>query len=143
MVIPRFVQNALSGAPLEIHGDGKQTRSFCHVEDTTRALKALMDDRSINGEIYNVGSTDRITILELAERIKELTGSQSENVFVPYDQVYGQGIEDTLHREPAIEKIGNAIGWAPTRNLEDILRDVIEHSRHAPVLPEAEPVTAP
>jgi hypothetical protein len=61
---------------------------------------------------------------------------------VPYDQVYGQGIEDTLHREPAIEKIGSAIGWAPTRNLEDILRDVIEHSRRAPVLPEAEPVTA-
>ena len=107
-----------------------------------RALKELMDDRSINGEIFNVGSTDRITILELAERIKELTGSQSENVFVPYDQVYGQGIEDTLHREPAIEKIGAAIGWAPTRNLEDILRDVIEHSRRAPVLPEAEPVTA-
>jgi nucleoside-diphosphate-sugar epimerase len=106
-------------------------------------LKELMDDRSINGEIFNVGSTDRITILELAERIKELTGSQSENVFVPYDQVYGQGIEDTLHREPAIEKIGSAIGWAPTRNLEDILRDVIEHSRRAPVLPEAEPVTAP
>ena len=73
-----------------------------------------------------------------AERIKELTDSQSENVFVPYDQVYGQGIEDTLHREPAIEKIGNAIGWAPTRNLEDILRDVIEHSRQAPVPPEAE-----
>ena len=143
MVIPRFVQNALSGTPLEIHGDGMQTRSFCHVEDTSRALKELMDDRSINGEIFNVGSTDRITILELAERIKDLTDSQSENVFVPYDQVYGQGIEDTLHREPAIEKIGNAIGWAPTRNLEDILRDVIEHSRQAPVPPEAEPVTAP
>jgi UDP-glucose 4-epimerase len=102
-----------------------------------------MDDRSINGEIFNVGSTDRITILELAERIKRLTGSQSENVFVPYDQVYGQGIEDTLHREPAIDKIGAAIGWAPTRNLEDVLRDVIAHSRRAPVLPEAEPVVAP
>ena len=143
MVIPRFVQNALSGAALEIHGDGTQTRSFCHVEDTARALKDLMDDRSINGEIFNVGSTDRITILELAERIKQLTGSQSENVFVPYDQVYGQGIEDTLHREPAIDKIGAAIGWAPTRNLEDILRDVIDHARRAPVLPEAEPVVAP
>src|ERR671911_1928746 len=142
MVIPRFVQSALSGAPLEIHGDGKQTCSFCHVEDTTRALKALMDDRSINGEIFNVGSTDRITILDLAERIKELTGSQSDNVFVPYDQVYGQGIEDTLHREPAIDKIGAAIGWAPTRNLEDILRDVIDHARRAPVLPQAEPVVA-
>jgi UDP-glucose 4-epimerase len=143
MVIPRFVQNALSGAALEIHGDGMQTRSFCHVEDTARALKDLMDDRSINGEIFNVGSTDRITILELAERIKQLTGSHSKNVFVPYDQVYGQGIEDTLHREPAIDKIGGAIGWAPTRSLEDILQDVIEHARRAPVLPEAEPVVAP
>ena len=84
-----------------------------------------------------------VQVALLTERIKDLTGSQSENVFVPYDQVYGQGIEDTLHREPAIEKIGSAIGWAPTRNLEDILRDVIEHSRRAPVLPEAEPVTAP
>ncbi|MBA3383452.1 MAG: GDP-mannose 4,6-dehydratase [Actinobacteria bacterium] len=143
MVIPRFVQNALSGTALDIHGDGMQTRSFCHVEDTVRALKDLMDDRSIKGEIFNVGSTDRITILELAERIKQLTDSQSENLFVPYDQVYGQGIEDTLHREPAIDKIGAAIGWAPTRNLEDILRDVIEHARRAPVLPEAEPVVAP
>jgi UDP-glucose 4-epimerase len=143
MVIPRFVQSALSGAPLEIHGDGTQTRSFCHVEDTARALKDLMDDRSISGEIFNVGSTDRITILELADRIKQLTGSNSENVFVPYDQVYGQGIEDTLHREPAIDKIGAAIGWAPTRSLEDILQDVIEHARRAPVLPEPEPVTAP
>ena len=142
MVIPRFVHNALAGAPLEIHGDGTQTRSFCHVEDTARALKALMDDRSISGEIYNVGSTERISILALAELIKQATGSTSENVFVPYDQVYGQGIEDTLHREPAIDKIGAAIGWAPTRTLEDILRDVIEHARRAPVLPEAEPAVS-
>jgi UDP-glucose 4-epimerase len=143
MVIPRFVQNALAGAALEIHGDGTQTRSFCHVEDTARALKGLMDDRSINGDIFNVGATERISILELAERIKQMAGSRSENVFVPYDQVYGQGIEDTLHREPAIDKIGAAIGWAPTRSLEDILRDVIEHARRAPVLPESEPLTAP
>jgi UDP-glucose 4-epimerase len=143
MVIPRFVHNALAGAPLEIHGDGTQTRSFCHVEDTARALKGLMDDRSISGEIFNVGSTERISVLALAERIKQATGSTSENVFVPYDQVYGQGIEDTLHREPAIDKIGAAIGWAPTRTLEDILRDVIEHARRAPVLPEAEPAVAP
>ena len=143
MVIPRFVQNALAGAALEVHGDGTQTRSFCHVEDTVRALKELMEDRSIKGEIFNVGSTERVSILELAERIKALTGSASENVFVPYDRVYGQGIEDTLHREPAIEKIRAAIGWAPTRSLEDVLRDVIEHARRAPVLPEAEPAVAP
>ena len=141
MVVPRFVRAALRDEPLEIHGDGEQTRCFCHVEDTTRALGGLME-RGRSGEIYNVGSPNRIGILELARRVIELTGSGSEIRHVPYDQVYGQGIEDTLHREPAIEKIGNAIGWAPTRNLEDILRDVIEHSRRAPVLPEAEPVTA-
>ncbi|MBV8396722.1 MAG: GDP-mannose 4,6-dehydratase [Actinobacteria bacterium] len=131
MVIPNFVRNALSGAPLEIHGDGKQTRSFCHVQDTIRALKGLVDERSIGGQIFNVGSTDRISILELADRIQAATGSQSDRVFIPYDQVYGLGIEDTLHREPSIEKIGAAIGWRPTRTLDEIIADVVEHTRAA------------
>jgi UDP-glucose 4-epimerase len=130
MVIPRFVRAALAGLPLEVHGDGTQTRSFCHVRDTIRALAGLMD-ADVAGEIYNVGSTERIAILDLAHRIKDLTGSDSDLVFVPYDEVYGLGIEDTLHREPSIEKIGAAIGWRPERSLEDILADVIEHSRAA------------
>jgi UDP-glucose 4-epimerase len=134
MVVPRFVERALSGAPIEIHGDGTQTRSFCHVQDTIRALAGLMDDRSISGEIFNVGSTERVSILELAERVKRLTQSDSEYVYVPYDQVYGQGIEDTLHREPAIDKISAAIGWRPTRSLDDVLADVVDHTRRAPVL---------
>jgi UDP-glucose 4-epimerase len=138
MVIPRFVERALAGAPLEIHGDGTQTRSFCHVSDTVRALKSLMDDGGTTGEIYNVGSTERISILELAERVRTKTASGSELVFVPYDQVYGLGIEDTLHREPAIEKIRGAIGWRPTLDLDRILADVIEHTRRAPVLVEAD-----
>jgi len=129
MVIPRFVQRAISGAPLEVHGDGTQTRSFCHVQDTIRALTTLMDAREISGEIFNVGGTDRISILELADRVKEATKSESELTFVPYTEVYGQGIEDTLHREPAIEKIDAAIGWRPTRSLDEILADVIEHTR--------------
>lgn len=129
MVIPRFVRAALDGEPLEVHGDGRQTRSFCHVQDTIRALKGLMDERTISGEIYNVGSTERVAILELAERVKALTGSSSELVFVPYEQVYGLGIEDTLHREPVIDKIKAAIGWAPTRGLNEILSDVIAHGR--------------
>ena len=103
MVIPNFVRSALAGAPLEVHGDGTQTRSFCHVQDTIRALKGLMDDGSISGEIYNVGSTERIRILDLAHRVLELTRSDSEITFVPYDRVYGLGVEDTLHREPSIE----------------------------------------
>jgi UDP-glucose 4-epimerase len=133
MVIPRFVNNALAGAPLEIHGDGSQTRSFCHVADTIRALQGLMDESAISGEIFNVGSTERIRILDLADRVLKTTGSSSELEFVPYDEVYGLGIEDTLHREPAIEKIRAAIGWSPGRDLEQILADVIEHARRRPL----------
>jgi UDP-glucose 4-epimerase len=133
MVIPRFVERALAGAPLEIHGDGKQTRCFCHVADTIRALQALMDDRSVSGEIFNVGATEQITILELAARVLELTGSSSELSFIPYGDVYGQGIEDMLHRMPSIEKIGAAVGWRPTRGLDQILADVIGHARTAPI----------
>jgi UDP-glucose 4-epimerase len=132
MVIPNFVRNALAGAALEIHGDGLQTRSFCHVLDTIRALMELMDAREISGQIFNVGSTERIKIIELADRVRAATGSESDVVFVPYEQVYGLGIEDTLHREPAIEKIGAAIGWKPTRTLDQIIGDVVEHARAAP-----------
>jgi UDP-glucose 4-epimerase len=133
MVIPRFVQSALAGAPIEIHGDGSQTRSFCHVSDTIRALKSLMDERSIVGKIFNVGSTERVTILELAERVRAMTGSQSPFVFQPYDEVYGLGIEDTLHREPSIAKIGEAVGWRPSLDLDRILADVVDSARRAPV----------
>ena len=141
MVIPRFVEHALKGEPIEVHGDGTQTRSFCHVSDTVRALRGLMDAREIGGEIFNVGSAERVTILELAERVKRATGSDSEISFVPYDRVYGQGIEDTLHREPAIAKIGAAIGWSPTLELDQILADVIEHFRDAPVDEQLERVS--
>jgi UDP-glucose 4-epimerase len=129
MVVPRFVERAVAGTPLEVHGDGTQTRSFCHVADTIRALHGLMDEPAASGEIYNVGSGDRIRILDLARRILDLTGSRSELQFVPYDEVYGLGIEDVLHREPAIGKIGAAIGWAPERTLDEILADVIAHAR--------------
>jgi UDP-glucose 4-epimerase len=138
MVIPRFVERALAGAPLEVHGDGTQTRSFCHVSDTIRALKGLMDERSISGEVFNVGSTERIRIVDLAERVVALTNSRSELRYVPYDAVYGLGIEDTLHREPAIDRIAGAIGWRPSLDLERILADVIDHTRRAPVLVETD-----
>src|SRR5689334_20588578 len=94
MVIPRFVRSALAGAPIEVHGDGTQTRSFCHVADTIRALAGLMDTREISGEIFNVGSSERVRILHLADRVKQATKSDSEITFIPYDQVYEQGIED-------------------------------------------------
>jgi UDP-glucose 4-epimerase len=134
MVIPRFVAAALAGRPLEIHGDGTQTRCFCHVRDTIRALQGLMDARAISGEIFNVGSTERVTIQELADRVREVTGSQSDVSFVPYDEVYGQGIEDMLHRQPSIDKVSEAVGWTPERTLDDILRDVVAFTRTSPAI---------
>jgi UDP-glucose 4-epimerase len=131
-VVPRFVEAALAGRPLEVHGDGTQTRCFCHVSDTVRALQALMDDSSTAGQIYNVGSTERVRIGELAERVKRATGSSSEIVFVPYEEVFDRGIEEEMfHRAPSIEKIGAAVGWRPTIDLEGILADIVAQARAA------------
>ena len=127
MVIPRFVQRALDGEPLEVFGDGLQTRSFCHVLDTIRALYGLMEADSSSGEIYNVGSTERISIIDLANKVLELTRSSSRLVYVPFNEAYGEGIEDMLHRVPSIDKIEDAIGWKPTLDLDRILADVIGH----------------
>ncbi len=129
MVIPRFVAAALADEPLEVHGDGTQTRCFCHVQDTVRALTELMDAPAASGEIFNVGSSERIRIIDLADRVLALTGSASEISFVPYDRVYGHGIEDMLHRAPAIEKVQAAIGWTPENDLKTILADVVAHQR--------------
>jgi UDP-glucose 4-epimerase len=129
MVIPRFAERALTGNPLEIHGDGTQTRCFCHVQDTIGALTALMDHDTVSGEIFNVGSQERIRILDLAARVLEATGSSSEIEFIPYDQVYGQGIEDMFHRIPSLDKVAATIGWAPEQTLDQILADVIAFTR--------------
>jgi UDP-glucose 4-epimerase len=133
MVIPSFVERALSGRPLEVFGDGSQTRCFCHVGDSIRALKGLMEERPLRGDIFNVGSTELVRIVDLAERIVALTGSDSEITFIPYGEVYGLGIEDMLHRRPSIERIGRAIGWRPTRTLDETLADVIHHARASPL----------
>jgi nucleoside-diphosphate-sugar epimerase len=126
MVIPRFVERALRGDAIEIYGDGEQTRCFCHVHDTIRALRDLMTDLNrTSGQVFNVGANNQISILGLAERIKQLVGSDSPTMHTPFDQVYGTGIEDMLHRVPCIEKVRDTIGWVPQRTLEDILDDVI------------------
>jgi UDP-glucose 4-epimerase len=124
------VDRALAGEPIEIFGTGEQTRCFCHVADTVRALRGLMDDAGTTGEIFNVGARNKTSIQALAERVIRLTGSSSEIVYVPYDRVYGEGIEDMLHREPDIAKIGAAVGWRPEHDLAGILDDVVaERSR--------------
>jgi UDP-glucose 4-epimerase len=126
MVVPRFVERALAGEPLEIFGDGGQTRCFCHVSDTIRALRGLMEHDD-SGEIYNVGSTEQVSIIELARKVIDATGSSSTTVFIPFEDAYGHGIEDMLHRIPSTEKIRAAIDWQPTLDLDRILADVIEH----------------
>jgi UDP-glucose 4-epimerase len=136
-VIPRFVGMALAGEPIEVHGDGSQTRCFCHVRDAVRALAGLLADEATSGQIFNVGSTEPVTILELAERVLRATGSSSELVFVPYEEVYGHGIEEMFQRIPSIEKIQAAIGWKPTIGLDEILAEVIAAARSGARKPAA------
>jgi UDP-glucose 4-epimerase len=130
MVIPRFVQSALGDRPLQVHGDGTQTRCFCHVADTIRGLRGLMEAPGTSGELFNVGSQERIAIRELADRVRSTVGSASEITFVPYEEVFPHGsMEEMFHRVPSIDKIGSAIGWKPTRMLDEILADVIAFER--------------
>jgi UDP-glucose 4-epimerase len=131
MVVPRFVERALRNEPLEIFGDGAQTRCFCHVSDTIRALYELMEHDDA-GEIYNVGSSEQISIVDLAQKVIDATSSESTMAFVPYEEAYGLGIEDMLHRIPSTAKIRDATGWQPTLDLDAILVDVVKHARGNP-----------
>ncbi|HJZ82349.1 MAG TPA: GDP-mannose 4,6-dehydratase [Pyrinomonadaceae bacterium] len=126
MVIPTFVKQALSDRPITVFGDGKQSRCFCYVGDVVGALVKLMDDERAVGEVFNVGSNQEITIGDLAQKVKELTKSESEIVFVPYDDAYEQGFEDMPRRIPDISKVNGQIGFQPEMNLDGILRSVIE-----------------
>ncbi|MCS6806078.1 MAG: GDP-mannose 4,6-dehydratase [Acidobacteriota bacterium] len=129
MVIPNFIEQALHGRDITVFGDGRQTRCFTHVNDTVRALMGLIEHPDAVGQVYNVGSDREITILELAERIKALTGSPSRIVMIPYDQAYEQGFEDMRRRVPDLSKIRALIGYTPTFSLDEILISVIEYQR--------------
>lgn len=132
MVVPRFVGQALRGDPLTIHGDGSQTRCFLHVFDTVSALVALMDHPQAAGDVFNVGSQEEVTVRELAQRVIAATGSPSGISFIPYEDAYEDGFEDMSRRVPDIGKIAALIGFRPTRNLDDILSDVIRELRERP-----------
>jgi len=125
MVVPRFVQQALKGAPLVVHGDGSQSRCFTHVADSVEAIVQLMEQSAAFGEIVNVGNDEPVTINELARRIIKLTGSTSRITHVPYADVYGPGYEDMLTRRPDLSRLRNLIGFVPRRALDDTLRDVV------------------
>lgn len=129
MVLPRFVEAALAGRPLEVHGDGQQARCFCDVRDVAPALPRLLGTHACHGRIFNVGSDRSITIAGLAELVVRTLGSRSEVRFVPYDQAYGQGFEDLRARQPDLSRIRKAIGFEPSTALEATIRDVAAAQR--------------
>jgi UDP-glucose 4-epimerase len=142
MVVPTFIKQALTSRPITIHGDGTQSRCFTDVGDVVGALVGLMDHPGAVGEVFNVGSSEEVTIQALAERVKALTGSDSEIVHIPYEKAYGQGFEDMPRRIPDISKIGELIGYRPRKSLDEILAGVIDFFRDAPSAP-ARPETIP
>jgi len=124
MVVPRFVASALKNENIQVYGDGNQTRCFCHVLDTVRALRTLAVTDDADGRIFNIGSTHRITIKELAELVIKRLSSRSSIKYVPYEQAYEKGFEDMLHRAPDISAVKAAIGWESELSLEKIIDDV-------------------
>jgi UDP-glucose 4-epimerase len=129
MVVPTFVKQALTGRPITIFGDGTQSRCFADVSDVVGALLGLMDHPGAVGEVFNIGSTEEVTIKALAERVKQLTESTSEIVTLPYEQAYGEGFEDMPRRVPDISKAAALLGYRPTKSLDDILKRVIHFFR--------------
>jgi UDP-glucose 4-epimerase len=129
MVLPTFVRQALAGQPITVFGDGKQTRSFTYVGDVVEALIKLASEPRAVGGVFNVGNTDEVSIRDLAERVKTLSGSQSTIQYVPYDEAYEAGFEDMPRRVPDISKIGELVGYQPKLELNDIIKTVIEHIR--------------
>jgi UDP-glucose 4-epimerase len=137
MVIPTFVRQALSNQRLTVHGDGMQRRCFCHVEDVVRALVDLMHCEAAVGEAFNIGTTEEISIGDLAQRVCAATESDSPIDLIPYEEAYEQGFEDMQRRIPDTTKIERLLGWRPTKNLQQILHDVVEHQRSDAALDEA------
>jgi UDP-glucose 4-epimerase len=127
MVIPTFVKQALAGRPITVYGDGTQTRCFGYVGDVVGALIKLMEHEGAVGEVFNIGSNEEVSILELANRIKELTKSESEIVLVPYAEAYEEGFEDMPRRVPDITKVGALVGFKPEMKLDGILKSVIDY----------------
>jgi UDP-glucose 4-epimerase len=133
MVMPRFVRQALAEHPITVYGDGQQSRCFCHVSDVIRALNGLVEQEAW-GEVFNIGSTEEITILDLARRVKDLAESESEIRIVPYEEAFDAGYEDMQKRVPDTSKINDLIGWEPRHALDETIRQVIASQREAIVV---------
>jgi len=133
MVLPRFVERALMNEPLIVYGDGTQSRCFTHVEDAVRALVGLLDEPRAYGQVVNIGNDEEVTINELAQRVIEATGSNSQITHVPYEQIFATGFEDMRRRTPDLTKIGGLIGYRPAHSVDDIVSSVVEYHRCTPI----------
>jgi len=129
MVVPRFVGRALKNEPLTIYGTGQQTRCFGYVKDVVDAIVGLMDCKAAAGKVYNIGSTEEVSIEGLADKVIELTNSESKKEFISYEQAYGKAIDDMMRRVPNLERIKEAIGWEPKTTLDETLKTIIESGR--------------
>lgn len=129
MVVPRFVKSALKNEPIQVHGDGTQARCFGHVLDVVEGLAKTLETSGCFGQVMNLGNDEEVTIKGLAEKAIEMTGSESEIQFIPYEEAYGEGFEDMRRRVPSLEKARRLIGYQPTRKLEDIINDVADQFR--------------
>ena len=125
MVVPRFVSAALKNEPLSVYGSGDQIRCFCHVDDAVRALLLVIDSEKAIGEVFNVGNNKQISIMELAKKVIELTGSSSSIKKIAYEKAYPEGFEDMQRRVPDISKIKQVLGWTPEINLDQIIKDIV------------------
>jgi UDP-glucose 4-epimerase len=135
----RFVRQALAGDPITIYGDGEQSRCFADVADIIGAVVKLADQPSAIGQVFNIGSTEEVTIRQLAERVIDATGSSSKIVYVPYEEAYAPGFEDMRRRVPDLSKIHGLIGYEPQYTLDDILRRVILYEREQTLKHSKEP----
>lgn len=126
MVVPRFVSSALKNEPLQVYGSGDQIRCFCHIDDAIRALLLVMKSGQAIGQVFNVGNNQPISIIDLAKKIIEITGSKSEIQKIPYSQAYPDGFEDMQRRVPDISKINKVLGWSPKISLDQIIMDIVQ-----------------
>ncbi len=124
MVVPRFVSAAISGEAISVYGDGKQSRAFCHIDDVIEALLLVIDSPKAMGQVYNVGNNFEISIADLAKKVIEVTDSSSKLEFKSYADAYGPGFEDLERRVPDISKVERDLGWAPKRDLTQIIKDI-------------------
>jgi UDP-glucose 4-epimerase len=130
MVVPRFVERALKDEPVLIYGTGQQRRCFCYVKDVVEAAISLMNCEQAAGKVYNIGSSEEISIEGLADKIIEMTGSKSKKEFVSYEEAYGRPIDDMMRRVPNLERIKKTVGWEPKTSLTEVLQVIIESFKH-------------